>query len=493
MSLRSVHPGGSAPAVLRVALVLLAGFASAETHLRAQATPSLTGREAVERLSFEPLEFEQPEVTRVTVGEVDVLLLEDSALPLVTVHAYFRGGYGLFDRDLYAAATGLPALMRYGGTEARAPAEIDESLEYHAFQVSFGTGGGSVTSSMNTLTRHTEVALDLWADMLTSPRFARGEVEAWRGRQLEAVLRRLDDPARLAFSEMNRLLFGDHPVGWEMDAGDLTPERLTTERLRRVHRRVVCRQNLVLGVTGAIDWDRMAPLIESLVSKIPECQDDLPDSPVPEIRRASGVYLIEKDLEQAVIVMAHPTSVTLADTPEYFSAMIGNSVLGGGGFSSRILGRVRTQEGFAYSASSLWTTPREHEGIVGATTRTRPANAVPAVEAILETMEGLREAPPTDEEVQTTVDQIVNGFVFNFDTASQIVARSMYYLAQDLPEDWLERFWRGVQAVTAQGVQSVFAEHLRPDEMTILVVGDPDRIGRSALESLGPVTVLEVR
>jgi zinc protease len=173
--------------------------------------------------------------------------------------------------------------------------------------------------------------------------------------------------------------------------------------------------------------------------------------------------------------------------------MIGNSILGAGGFSSRILGRVRTEEGYAYAASSLWTTPREHDGLLGAITRTRPENAVPAIEVILGAMGELRTDPPTDGEVGTAVDQVINGFVFNFETAGQIVVRTMLYQAQELPDDWLERYSRGVQRVSPESVREVFAAQLRPEEMTILIVGDPDRIGRETLERLGPVTLLEGR
>jgi zinc protease len=86
----------------------------------------------------------------------------------------------------------------------------------------------------------------------------------------------------------------------------------------------------------------------------------------------------------------------------------------------------------------------------------------------------------------------VNGFVFNFETPGQIVSRNMFYRAQDLPTDWLQRYLSGVQAVRPQDIQNVFAQHLRPDQMTILIVGDPDRIGRAELEALGPVTILVI-
>jgi predicted Zn-dependent peptidase len=448
------------------------------------------GRAAVDRLTFEPLVFEQPEVEHHEIGGVRVLLLEDRDLPLVTVYAYIRGGYGLFDRRHFAPALGLPAMLRYGGTETRTPADVDETLERYAFQLSFGTAGGSVTSSINTLTEHLPLALELWGDMLARPRFDGAEIEAWRARQLESVLRRVDDPARLAYSEINRLLFGDHPIGWEMDADDLEPERLAPRAFRFLHDRIVCRDNAILGVTGDASWNEVEGLLTALVERLPVCAEPLPEAPTPEIRRAPGVFLVEKELDQSVVVMAHPTDVRLADEGAYYAAMTGNSILGGGGFSSRLLGRVRTEEGFAYSATSLWTTPRRHEGIIGATTRTRPENTVPAIELILDIMAELREAPPTAEEVGTTVDRIVNGFVFNFDTPGQIVSRTMYYLAQELPEDWLERYWAGVQEVTPEDVRAVFAEHLRPDDMTILVVGDPARI-TTDLRRLGPVTVVD--
>jgi zinc protease len=449
-------------------------------------------REAMRALDFAPVVFEPPVPARHEISGVNVLLLEDRALPLVTIYARFRGGYGLFDREWYAPAVGLPALLRYGGTTELSPDSVDTAIDYYAIQTSFGTGGGSVSASMNTLTEHLPTAMELWGGLLTRPGFDREQIELWRERELESVRRRLDDPGSLAFTEFNRLMYGDHPVGWEMRPVDLEPERLTPDRFREMHRRIICRENLILGVTGDASWDDVRPLLERLVGSVVPCGDSLPRAPVPEIRREPGVFLVERDLEQAVIVMAHPASVRLADDPTYYAATIGNSILGGGGFSSRLLARVRTEEGYAYSASSLWTMPRSHDGVVGAITRTRPENAVPAIELILATMDELTRAPPTQAELRTAVDGVVNGFVFNFEEPGQIVSRMMLYVAEELPEDWLERYLAGIQRVEPGDVRRVFEEHLRPDEMTILLVGDPDRLGRAALAALGPVTVLEL-
>ncbi|SVB94047.1 uncharacterized protein METZ01_LOCUS246901, partial [marine metagenome] len=377
-----------------------------------------------------------------------------------------------------------------GGTRTLTPDSLDLLLDHYAIQTSFGTGGGSISSSMNSLTEQFPIALNLWGEMLAEPRFDQDQIDVWRGRELERLLRRKDDPSTFAFSQFNRLLYGDHPIGWEMDESDLEPSLIEPSRFREIHRHIVCRNNMILGITGDLSWSDAEVLIQNLVSRVPACADSLPDSPVPDILREAGIFVIEKDLEQAVIVMAHPTSVKLADDPTYFAATMGNSILGGGGFTSRLLSHLRTEEGFAYSASSLWTTPRRYDGLVGAVTTTNPENAVPALEVMLETMQELREAPPTDRELGTAVSRVVNGFVFNFQTPAQVVSRVMFYLADDLPEDWLERYSRGIQEITPEQVHEVFTDHLYPEEMTILVVGDVDRIGRAALERLGPVTVL---
>lgn len=473
--------------VLTAALLLPAALAVRPTGASAQVPDART---VASRLRFAPLRFDPPEPIVRDVQGVKVFFHEDRSVPLVNVIARFEGGYGLFPRDAYATGTALPALLRYGGTATLSPDSVDQILEYYAIQTTFGGGGESVFSSMNTITEHLASSLELWGAMLRSPGFDTAEIEIWRGRELDAVRRHPDDPQRLAFSEFNRLLYGDHPVGWEMAEADLAPQRLSRESLLRMHGRILCRDNLMLGVTGDASWSEFKPLLERMLGSWPRCAERLPDPPLPKVRDTGGIFLISRPIEQAVIVLAHPTDVHLGDA-DYFAAQIGNTILGAGGFSSRLMARLRTEEGYAYSAASLWTTPNKYQGLIGALTRTRPENVVPALRLILDILEGVRAAPPSADEVSTAVDQISNGFVFNFETAAQIIARRMSFQAQDLPSDWLEKYLRGVERVDPPAVQAVFKRHLRPWAMTMLVVGDPERINLDALGAIGPITFLE--
>ena len=275
-----------------------------------------------EEIGFPDLEFEPPTVEEHEVAGVTVLLLEDRTLPLATIYVRLNGGYGLFSRDMYAAASALPSLIRFGGTESLAPDSVDKVLEYYAIQTSFGSGGDAVTATANALVQHFPVAIDLLGTLLTEPAFDSNEVEVWRGRQIESVLRRTDDPVRLAYSEFNRLLYGDHSIGWEMNEADLEPRDLSREKLLEVHSRIVCRDNLILGLAGDVNWSEVEHLVEEVGDRIKPCSVALPESPIPTIRDEPGIYLIEKNVEQSVIVMAHATDLNLSDDPAYFLSLI---------------------------------------------------------------------------------------------------------------------------------------------------------------------------
>jgi len=483
---------GSGRAAL--ALMAAAGAVScaSSTPVVAPAQPPPIGREAALALEYPPLAFEPPTARLEHVGPgVPVLFVEDHSLPLVDVFARFEGGYGLFGRERYAAATALPGLLRNGGTTTLAPDSVDRLLETYAAQANFGSGGESAFAGLKSLRSTLDESMAVWTDMLRNPRFDSAQVEVWRGQEMDRVIRRKDDPRLLAYSEFNRLMYGDHPTGWEMGPGDLVPEALANGVFHQIHREIFCPEHLVLGVTGDLTWEEARTRLETMLAGWPPCRGELPRPPMPQIRHDPGVYLIPRELEQSTIVMAHATEVRQGNTPEYFSSRIGHAILGNSGFSSRLVSRVRTERGYAYSASSLWTTPLKAPGLVGAVTQTRGETTISAIQLILEIMEEMRTTPPTEVEVRLAVDQAVNGFVFNFQDPAQVVSRQMLYLTRDMGADWLERYLEGIQDVLPSDVRDVFADHVRPEEMTILILGDPDTFELPP-EVLGEVRIWEV-
>ena len=450
--------------------------------------------EALDSLDFGPLDFRLPDAVqhRVAPG-VEVFFVEDHSLPLVSIFARFRGGPSYFAKEAQGATTAVPLLLRSAGTLDLPPDSVDELLEFYAAETSFGGGGPSSFSSVNTLTRFLDEVLEIWGALLRDPAFDPSRVEVWRGQQLENVGRRSDSPARLAISKFNNLMYGDHPVGWELGPEHLDPEDLAPDILRSVHRRIFCWGNLTLGVTGDVTWSEIAPKLERLLDGWPACEGELQAPPSPTFSVEPGVYLIPKELDQSTIILGKPSDVRLADNQQYYAAQIGNLILGGGGLTSRLSRRVRTQEGLAYGVASVWTTPARSRGIIAASTQTKSESTVEAIRLIAETLGEVASAPPNEAEVQDAIDRIANGFIFNFETPALIVSRQMFYQSQNLPLDWLRRFLAGVQSVTPASVHEVFRENLAAnglDDMVIVIVGDPERFD-PGLADLGPVRYLE--
>ena len=446
-------------------------------------------RERIARMEFPDLRFAPRQAEERSVRGVPVFYAENRELPLVTFYAAFEGGVRNFGREHFASASAMPGLLRTGGTSTLPPDSVDERIERGALAMSFGQGGASASSWVNALSAQADDALRLWTDMLRSPGFDSAQVEIWRAAEMERVRRRRDDPGSLAFARFNQIMYGDHPVGWEMTPNDLEPEDLAEDRLRFVHEAVICPDNMVLGVTGDLSWDRAAALLDRALADWPACSGEQRDDPAPDIRAEPGVFVLHKEIEQSVVVMAHSTPLRQGDSESYFASRIGNAILGASGLSSRMTALLRTREGLAYSASSLWTVSQRDDGLVGALTRTKPETTLAAARLLLGAIDSMGASSPAAAEVGHAIDEVVNGFVFNFRTPLQVVVRGMAYRRLGLPPDWLHRYVDGIRRVTPRAVQRVFERHVDPDRMTVLLVGDTTRFDGSPSE-LGAVTVI---
>lgn len=481
----------AALAALIAQVVLLAAPSrpASARQARHPTPPQASVRDRIATIRFPEMRFTPIRAEVASVRGVPVYYVEDRELPLVTLYATFRGGVRRLSRDHFAAATALPALLRTGGTTSLPPDSVDDRIESLALSMSFGQGGGGASAWVNSLSEHLEEAASLWSDMLRVPRFDSAQVEQWRGAELERVRRRGDDPGALAFGLFNHVMYGDHPVGWQMTPADLEPADLAPEKLRFVHRAIVCPDNLSVGIVGDLGRAQALQFVDRLLDGWPPCSGDLGDDPAPRIRTDPGVFVLHKAVEQSVVVLAHSSAVRQEDSPAYFASRVGNSILGASGLSSRLSAVLRTREGLAYGAASVWTAPRKHPGLVGALTRTKPDATLAAVRLLLGVVDSMRGAPPAPREVALAIDESVNGFVFNFQTPFQVVARRMALKNMELPADWTERYLAGVRQVGPEHVQQVFRRHVDPSRMTILLVGDTTRFDGSPSE-LGPVTVL---
>ncbi len=475
---------GPRPSFL-VLLFLVGAGGALWSPLGAQEPPPPVGLHALEALTFPPLDPPALDADEHELLGVPVFHLEDRVFPLVDIFIQIRGGVNHVARQDALAMTALSSLLRTGGSGALPADSVELRFDLMAAQLSMGSGGGGSFAGLNLLTQTLEEGLALLGTVLLEPRFEADAIELWRNQELDRLRRRTEDPGSLAFSEFNRLVFGDHPVGWVFTPDDLDEGALEPERLRRLHGRTHCRENLMLGVAGDVRWSELAPQLETFLLRWPPCAETIPLAPLPTLRSGPGIWILPLPVDQTTLVLAGLSPLRQEDTPEFFASRMAQLILGGGGFTSRLFQRIRTEQGLAYGASAVWTTPLRHDGLVGAVTATRPDRVARTSALLLEILEEMATTPPTADELSLAVDQLVHGAVFAATTAGQVVSRRMGNRAQDLPDDWPQRFLEGIQSVTAEEIRDVVARNVLLDRMMLLIVGDPGA-DLDALPALGP-------
>ncbi|MBI4512511.1 MAG: insulinase family protein [Gemmatimonadetes bacterium] len=463
---------------LAIAAVLLP---PAELH--AQARP-------FERLKYPPLEFNPPTPEERTLSNgIAVFLLEDHTLPLVNVIAVSKRGTAHFDPARYGAAEAVGVTMRTGGTEALTPDSLDRELEFLAAFLGTGTGDEASSASLNVLARHLGRGLELWADVIRQPRHDPSRIEVYRRQQMESWRRRNDTPGSIRARAFRKVMYGDHPLGRMLKPEHL--EGLTPEVLRAVQAEIFCPENLLIGATGDFESGELVAELDRLLGDMPRCRGPLPELPPVEFPWGPAVIHLYKDVNQTNIQMGAPGGILVREDPDYFAAEVLDFVLGGSGFTSRMVKRVRSDAGYAYSVGTFWGADVDRQGIFGAAAETKVESTVAAIRLMQEVIRDILQNPPTPDELRTAKDFVVNSFVFRFEFPFQIVAQQLNYRIDGLPPDWFARYLRGIQGVARDDLIRVAQTYLKPDALTVIVVGDSARFDQP-LHALGPVKTLSL-
>lgn len=449
-------------------------------------------RVQLQALQFPPLRFNPPTPKRVTLSNgTPVYLLEDHALPLLDVEVVSRVGVANLPDSLWGVGWQADNLMRTGGTLTLSPDSVDQLIDFYALNVFISTGNEQSNASFSGLSKYRDQMLDLGFDLLQHPRDDTTRIRITADQQLEAWRRRNDQPGSVLNRAWNQVMLGDHPFG----RTQVTPTEVagfSATRFRWTQQRIFCPEKLMIGVSGDFDERSLLAKLESLLRSWPPCAAGL--RPVPPLTIATGprLILVQKDVNQTNIQMGHAGGLQIASTPDYFAAQVADFLLGGGGgFNSRLLARVRSDSGFAYSVFSDWGADTKRQGVFFAGAQIRAEKTVAGLSLMRSVIGSMATDPVTARDVQLAKDNEVNGFVFRFQNAAQIVGQQLDYAIEGLPANWFDIYLKGIQAVTPDQVTAVSRRYLHPDRLVTVVVGKPASFDKP-LTTLGPVTVMPV-
>ncbi|MBW7990550.1 MAG: insulinase family protein [Planctomycetes bacterium] len=430
-----------------------------------------------------------PEVQKITLPNgMQLFLLEDHELPLISVSARIRAGsiYEPPEKIGLAAITGT--VMRTGGTVSRTGDEIDEQLESIAASVETDIGLNSGSAFVSALEKDIDVGLDILADVLMNPAFSEEKIMLAKIQYRSSIARRNDNVGSIAAREFKKLIYGPDSV-YARHTEYATIGSISRDDLVAFHKKFYGPNNMMLGIWGDFDTVLMIEKIEKAFEGWKKVDMYFPRVPQVKYDFPQTVNVISKeDVNQSNIYLGHIGG--LRSNPDYFALILMNRILGTG-FTSRLFKNVRSREGLAYSVFGSYSANYDFPGLFYVGCQTKSEATVKAIRAMTEEVRKMTESEVTDEELALAKDSYLNSFVFNFDTKGEIVGRLMTYAYYDYPLDFLQKTKENVEKVTKKDVLRVAKKYLKPDEIQILAVGRPQDFDEP-LWVLGSVNEIDI-
>lgn len=447
-----------------------AAIVAVGASLASAAAPSAPIPDRPEKIEFKPLQFEPPaakDFRKTLKSGVPIYLAPSAEFPLVNIIFSFKGGSYLDPADKIGLAEMTGSMIRRGGTTTIPAADLDEKFDFLAAQVGTNSGGWTSTASLNCLKSNLDEAFALFIDMLKNPGFQEDKIKVYLGEQLEAMKQRNDDANPIMFREWGALMYGrDHFEARPTTKTSL--ESVTSSDMRAFAQKVFQPGNLIIGVTGDFEPAAMIAMLDKAFEGWNK-GEKMPDPPAPVATFKPGVYHVEKDIPQGKINIG--LRGLKRDDPDYFAVQMMNDILGGGGFTSRITNRVRSDEGLAYRAGSRFSYPVHYPGVFGASFDSKNRTCALATKIIFEEIGKIRDTKVTDAELDTAKKGAIETFPRTFESKPAM-------LNVFINDEWTGRdpnYWKTyrekVTAVTSDDVQRVAKKYLTAENMAVMVVG----------------------
>jgi zinc protease len=346
---------------------------------------------------------------------------------------------------------------------------FQEQLQTLATRIDFDAGRDVMLGTVQTLTASKDAAFDLLRLALTAPRFDVDAIERVRAQILAGLNFDQNDPETVASLAWDRLAFGEHPYGRPIKGTTSAIAAITPADLEDYVKRVYGRDKLLISVVGDIDAATLGDLLDHVFGGLP---DKSSLAPVAEATPPLGPTreVIEMDVPQSVAQFGHRGPQR--NDADFIGAYVLNYILGGGGFSSRLMEEVREKRGLAYSVSSNLY-PYEHGAVFVGNVATKNEEVGQSLHVIEGELRRLAEQGPTAEELDAAKSYLTGAYALRFESSSSIANQLLWIQIEDLGIDYVDKRNAGIEAVSLDDISRVAKRLIKADRLITTIVGKP--------------------
>jgi zinc protease len=402
-------------------------------------------------------------------------LVQTQSLPMVDIEISIDAG-GRYDP---AAKSGLASvvgqLMNYGAKSDKgllSEAQIADEIADLGAKFGISVSGERATIRIRSLSRKDlrDRAVQLASAMLGAPTYDPKILAREKQRMTTALLESETKPESVLERRFRKSVYGNYPLA--NSASVQTVANINTTDLQQFHKLFYRGDRMIISIVGDISKAEAAEIVQGLLQKVPQSGPVI--AQLPEFERSPVEPLSQRevtipfDSQQAHIAMGM-TAVTRSN-PDYFPLLVGNYVLGGGGFVSRLMSEVREKRGLAYSVSSYFA-PGKDVGIFQAGLQTKNDQAALALDVLSTTIAQFILNGPTQAELEAAKANLMNGYPLRIDNNRKLLDNVSSIAWNNLPLDTMDMWTKQVEAVSLEQVKTAFQKYLAMDRMKIVVLG----------------------
>lgn len=406
-----------------------------------------------------------------------VYLVESPAIAMLDVQIDFDAGSRRDPPSQTGLASVTAGMLDSGVAAAGGAPALDENALSEAWadlgaQFSAGAGSDRLSFSLRTLTQPDllDKAVALAARQIAEPSFPEAIWQRDRQRMQASIRESYTRPGSIISRAYSPAVYGTHPYGYEVTEAMLA--QISVADMRRAHAAGVVACRARISMVGAVTRAQADAIAARLLARLPatacEGQPSLP--PVAEVAALSQPFekRIPFDSVQAHVLIGQP-GYRRSD-PDHFALLVGNYILGGGGFVSRLSSEVREKRGLTYGVSSSFS-PGLHAGAFTIGLQTRPDQTDQAVTLVRKIVSDFVVNGPTDAELKAAKDNLIGGFALLIDSNRKLLGNIANMAWNDLPLNYLDTWTEQINKITVADVKAAFARKLQPEKMVTVILG----------------------